>query len=132
MLNVFDIAHPEDRSGDRLLAELPEGAPELPNQYTWFAVQPAELYPATLAHIQKVLEGQRPPDPLGMYFDAARRLAPAAWAAAELERAACPVDLLAVRAEALEIARLWFTEMLHQAAAGPIGLHILKDERYRL
>lgn len=36
------------------------------------------------------------------------------------------------RAAALEVARLFFTEALHQATAGAIGVHILKAEHWRL
>lgn len=36
------------------------------------------------------------------------------------------------RGIALEVARLFFTEALHQATKGPIGVHILKAEHWRL
>lgn len=119
MLDVFAIAKAEERpEADR----------------AWFALNPGELYPATLGHVRQVLEGPRPAEPLGQLYDRARAL-PVEILTAVAEtpsKAAYSNALVLQRAEALEVARLWFTEMLQQAVGGPIGVHILKDERFKL
>lgn len=44
-----------------------------------------------------------------------------------------PPERRAARAHVLEVARLWFTNELHHAVEQkPMGLHILKNERWRL
>lgn len=122
MLNVFEIAEIETRPG----ADRP-----------WFRVAPAELYPTVLRHVADVVaNGTRPPEPLGVLFDRANELPYNAFT----ELATLPFGdkikndeaLRWTRAQALEIGRLWFTEILQTAVGGAIGLHILKDEDWRL
>lgn len=121
MLNVLAIAKPEPRENETR---------------PWFVVEPGELYPAALAHVALVVKnGARPPDPLGLLFDQARQLPTNALT----ELALIPFSEVGnsqktrtARATALEIARLWFTELLQTTVGGPIGLHILKNEDWKL
>lgn len=117
-MNVMEIARPEERADGRL----------------GFVVEPGEMYPAAIAHICQRLEVQaRPGGTLTVLYDQASQLPAEAWEWALRPLAACPDGARGARAEALEIARLWFTETLHQAVSQQaIGLHILKDETYRL
>ena len=106
MLDVFKIATPEERED---------------TDYAWFRVDPDQLYPAALTHVAGALAQPRPAEPLGQLWDRGQAVGVQAFQEAPLGR---PGSL--PRAEALEVARLWFTEMLHQAAGAPIGVHILK------
>lgn len=100
---------------------------------TWFEVKPAELYPATIAHMRGVVEtGQAPQGALRQEYDKAVTFNADDWALAEMAFADVTPEIRARREVVLETARRWFTEMLHQIAGGSIGLHILKDERFRL
>ena len=117
MLDVFKIAKQVERDDDRV----------------GFEVEPREMYPEAIAHVVEATGGPRPGGVLGTYWDRAKQLPPAAWELALRTRDECDAEQLAARAEALEIARLWFTEMLHAAINHkPMGLHILKDELWRL
>lgn len=117
-MNVMEIARPEKRDDGRL----------------GFVVEPGEMYPATVDHIVTRLKVQaRPGGALTVLYDQASQLPVEAWQWALRPLADCPAGAREARAEALEIARLWFTETLHQAVSQQaIGLHILKDETYRL
>lgn len=120
MLNVFEIAKVEERPGaDR----------------AWFVIDPSVMYPAVLRHIAQVTT--RPPEPLGVLFDQQVQQFPV--------NALCGLGLVPfsagvegdpavrqMRGAALEIGRLWFTELLQVAVGGPVGLHILKNEDWRL
>ncbi len=111
-LNVFSITAPEPRN--------PDADPDR----HWFVVRPSALYPAMLLHIQATLASQvRPPGALGVYYDRAAALPPDVWALAPDQPQ---------RAEALDICRLWFTELLHARwGHAPIGLHILNDPEWK-
>lgn len=121
----------------------------------WFIANPAELYPAAIAHIQDRLAAGDPGDGIirSQYYPAAAVLPPRAWELALTPRAEVSAKDIELRAQALEIARRWFTELLHRAlrwkaagvespvlwateppqpAAAPLGLRIEKDEDWRL
>lgn len=113
MLNVFSAARIGDVSEDG---------------YVQAEVDPADLYPATIAHIRDRLATSSIPDgALRQEYDAARRVPDAAWDAALSPGAGNPD-----RADALEIARRWFTEVLHQAVGRPMRLRITRDLTYKL
>lgn len=111
----------------------------------WYATQPAVMYPATIARIGEVIaSGEMPPELVGSsnpeadpmaaareYRLQARRLPAEAW---KLAAAPAPSDpeKRRVRAEALELARKWFTRALKLAVGKSLGLHILKDPGFRL
>jgi hypothetical protein len=123
-----------------------------------FEVEPSEMYPAALADVQVALEENRAVSgALVLYKHRATQLAVEAVASWQenddfiLTRTVKHVDTKAwelallprdsitdaraveIRAEALEIARLWFTERLHQFINhAPMELHILKDDDWRL
>ena len=103
---------------------------------TWYAVDPATMYPAMLDYIQGQVEQENRPGPsylVGLY-DWAKRLPGEAWAWARIPRQEVEgVEVVGLRATALEIARLWFTELLHASSStAKIGVHILADDRWRL
>lgn len=101
---------------------------------TWFEVDPAVIYPATLAAIQEELQGDgQVGQHLAPYLNAAREVGEEAWALAGKTLAELSEDERAVRAEVLELARKWFTAELRQSiTGGKVGLRILKDEAWRL
>src|SRR5688572_20619322 len=78
----------------------------------WFEVDPGRMYPAALD---------------------AMKAAPDAKALALTARADVAPGKAAARAALLERARLWFTARLHEAVGKkPMGVHILKDDRWKL
>ena len=118
--NIFDLTTVEDR-------------PDNPDT-AWFAVDPAVMYPAMTTHITEIIQsGRSVPQNLEQYLSRAKKISSAAWGATSVARSDVSDDLVVGRAEALECTRLWFTAMLH-AAIGmvPMGVHILKNEDWRL
>lgn len=137
MFNIFDFAIKSDR-------------PDLVAQgYAPYEVDPATVYPATIARIQAVLESGELPQELIDTAPIDPRIAPAqgaqllinealkvkheGWTNALLPRQQfTKKSEIEARALALEVARRWFTRALHLAAGQPVGLQILKDETYKL
>lgn len=99
-----------------------------------FEVDPDVLYPAALAHVVAALGRQRPAEPLGQLWDRGHAIAPdlaevLAWAKTPRDQfqGADDAAMINARAQLLEVARLWFTELLHQAVGGaPMNVRILK------
>lgn len=147
-LNPLDFAQAEDRTESEARFASP------PRK--WFAVDPDRMFPAVIGLIRA---GAKPTDRSGLVDgelvrdeDAAkylRDLARVSHATQALDDALLPLveraegDPLppaetldaprrAARAAVLETARLWFTNELQRAVGGPIGVHILKRERWRL
>ena len=119
MLNVLELAKVGELTDDG---------------YVSVRVEPHKIYPPTIAHIMGVLESASPPDgALRQEYDAALALPDEAWDYALAGAETADIDnARELRAQALEIARRWFTEMLHRAVGAPMHLHILRDERYTL
>ena len=112
---------------------------------TFYAVDPAKVYPKTIAEIKRVLEQEELPpryiqsggeirdNPLLRLFRMAKEVPVQAWDHALEPGDTYPPKAREQRRKALELARLWFTEVLHQETDyAPMGVHVLKDERYRL
>ncbi len=116
---------------------------------TWYKIEPGRVYPAILRHIEEVLDQPDPspfPAPdgaLAPLWAAAQRLPREAWQWARIPKHKCPPDYAPYRAQALEIGRLWFTELLHREHSAiphpregetmkPLGVHILRDEDWKL
>ena len=104
--------------------------------YQRIDVDPADLYPSTIAHIVDVLKsGASVSGPLASELAAARDLPDQAWADALIARRdfddsqTLEIDQ---RRQALEIARRWYTEMLHQAIGRPISIRITKNLHFKL
>ncbi len=123
-MNVFEYAVPEKREGaDR----------------EWYAIEPGKMYPAMIAEIQDVLAtGRAVPASLALHRNEAQALPEFAWGLALKPRSEfngpepAVTDLLKLRAEALNVARRWFTEMLHTAIGyKPMCVHILKDPDWK-
>jgi hypothetical protein len=99
----------------------------------WYAFLPSEIYPATLARIYQARNEDEAPEelidpksplPKGIaeyYQNRARSFSDEAFELNTEEREAL-----------LELARLWFTQALHVRVERPIGVHILKDDAYKL
>jgi hypothetical protein len=118
MLKVFEIAVPVDPTNE--------------GYENRFDIDPNKMYPATVAHIVGVLDKQAQPDgALQQEYVKALALPAEAWAVALASKADCAPELVEARAEALTIARRWFTEILQSAVGGPINPHITKNEKYR-
>lgn len=102
-----------------------------------FEIEPGVLYPAAVEHIKECLAQNIRGDGVikDVYFPQAQALPAEAFALALTPRGDVDAGDLETRAQALELARVWFTEMLHRAVGGDgtqMRLHILKDEAYRL
>lgn len=131
-----------------------EERPDLPG-LTSYAAAASDIYPAVIARIREALEtgeiplelvDQNPPTGVSreqgalLYLSAARRVPEAAWSDALMPRshfAEAETERIAARAEALEVARRWFTRSLHLAfGGGRINLHITtagdEDRAFRL
>lgn len=128
--NAAALAEREKQSGDNRL---------------WYIVNPHEIYPATIERIQEVLQtGQAPElvDPTStapngvesLYIQEARSIPESAWRWALEDRGNfTDPKTIALRAQALDLARRWYTQALHVQVAGQsMGLHISGDSRYRL
>jgi hypothetical protein len=110
-----------------------------------YAVDADAAYPAAIAHIQAVLNGQGHPPSLTMYVDKAGALIAAAgsaerdiWEIAQRAYTAfnpndpADAELLAVRKEALEIVRGWCIELLHLAQGyAPMNVKILGSKDWK-
>ena len=137
---------------DRATPEAREGPPR-----KWFVVDPDVMYPAVIAAIvagvmpsdrSQVIDGKLEEDhDAGHYRRALTRvrvhyknhiddalLPLVEQAEGPPLSPVCGLDphRRAIRADILEVARLWFTNELQRAVGGPIGLHILKSERWTL
>lgn len=117
-MNVMDFVTVEDRPGD----------------VTWFAVDPATMYPAMIDYIATVLaENRGVGQHLATHLAAARRLPAGALELALQPREGLSKKDRETRTEALEVARRWFTAQLHAAIGNePMGVHILKNDDWRL
>jgi hypothetical protein len=101
---------------------------------TGFEIVPDDLYPQTIQFIVDTLKKQAGVgEGLRQLYNRAALLPKTAWAVALKPGAGFSPNLRKVRAEALTIARLWFTEMLHASIGHtPMHLRITKDEKWRL
>lgn len=104
--------------------------------YQAVEVDPADLYPKTIAHIVGLVNSDaQVSGPLAIELASARALPAEAWADALIARSDfddSQISELDQRRQALEIARRWYTEMLHQAIGGPISIRITRDLDYKL
>lgn len=118
---------------------------------TWFRCDPAVVYPEVIERIQEVIKSGELPqelvdnaspaeiDPRGvarMYLSRAKAVDAAGWkyALQAREKFTDPEKIL-LRAEALEIARLWFTQALHVQVGGngtPLGVHWTNSPAFKL
>lgn len=100
-----------------------------------FEIEPSEMYPVVLTDLQNAVKTNRVVSAaLETYKTQAAQLDPEAWKLATVPRGelSSPAALI-VRSRALELARRWFTEHLHQFIDhAPLELHILKDKDWRL
>jgi len=100
---------------------------------TRFEVRPGKIYPAALVDLRNAVESGRSVDgALLIYYNGAKRMPAEAWELALVPRGQVDESDVATRAVALELTRGWFTELLHRSINGPMELHILKDENWRL
>lgn len=118
-------------------------------EVTWFVVEPSYMYPAMITRIQQALQDKEavPAELIDTHGNEeidsrsaarqhmrdAKAVAQEGWQLCDAENS----DMLAdgqrkMRAQALEVARRWFTRALKNRVDGPIGLHILNDPKYRL
>lgn len=106
-----------------------------------FEISSADLFPAAIDEIletikeggekaREIVRGNRldKTPVFSQYLPRALRLPAGAWEMAKQEPTTdMTEETLAIRAEALEVARLWFTELLHSAVHNePMRLRIVK------
>lgn len=118
---------------------------------TWYAVDPAVMYPAVIERIRQVIDEEIVPPELVDALDSltpgidptaaalrivnrCKKVSSAAWGNALKPRSdfgsASSKDVVE-RAEALECARAYFTRALKKQVS-PLGIHILNDPAYKL
>ena len=122
----------------------------------WYKVEPGKMYPAMIEFIVEQLDNENEGDGIirSQYYPAARSLPPNSWELALVPRQEVTKQTdLALRAQALELARIWFTELLHRSlrwqalgvkekkiwatdppptSGASLGFQITKDERWKL
>ena len=151
-LPAFDaksIVKPEDRQ----IPERSTGGERPGFEYTWFTCVPEIIYPAVIARIREVLKSGEFPnelvdlnspaesDPRGVartYLAQAKELPSEAWKWALQEHDRFYKNYLsteiAMRRQALDIARRWFTQALHVQHGGdgtPMGVHWTNNPAFR-
>lgn len=117
--DVFTIAKPEERADT--------------GGYTWYAVEPETLYPQMCVYATAVIEADE-------FVEADYQGYKAALANIGVERVealCCHLENVSaadrpVRYFVLETLRQWFTRLLKNSIGDPLGLRILKDERWKL
>lgn len=122
------------------------------DEYTWYAVDPGIIYPATIERIVTVLTFNVYPEELNdpathpqidsraagrIILNAAAEIPAKGWTDALKPRDTFDnlkdAEAVKVRAAALDIARRWFTQALHVQEGGdgtPLGIHILENKPY--
>ncbi len=99
----------------------------------WYAVDPKITYPAAIAFIKRVRAGTiTTPKFLVDTLIRISAVETEYFALALKPASECPVDLRPIRGKALEAARIVFTAMMRKENGRPIGVHILKNEDWRL
>lgn len=135
---VAQLAVPEDRDARE---ERLAGPPR-----QWFAAAGDTMYPAVIELIRagakptdrsQVVDGELVKDEDAEHYRRAlarvRKLPPQAFEDALEPALALDTSRRADRAEVLETARLWFTNELQRAVAGPIGVHLVDNpQRWKL
>ena len=129
-LNARELCRVETRAGDPVEA--------------WYVIGWSVLYPTMIAHIRATLaqgDAGEPGGALRPLWIAARALLPTgAWELVGWEKERCDERQQALRAQALEVCRLWFTELLHREHSGKpdpqpgermlaMGLSLKPDDR---
>lgn len=100
-----------------------------------FEVEPSEMYPAALDDLRREADSSWfVSTARETYKQQAAQLPEEAWELALVPRGEVSSHAaLVVRSQALELARLWFTECLHQHIDyAPLELRILGDADWRL
>jgi len=99
----------------------------------WFVIDADTMYPATILYILENIRNKKEHDgALGRYIDHAKTLDDRAWELALGPPNQAEFDERDKRAEALEIARLVFTELLQETESGPISLYFPRNLKWRL
>jgi len=131
-MNTLKIAEVEQRPQD--------------SNVKWFCVAPSALYLTALTDLRVAAQENRPfRGILLTYLRQAQRLPEEAWELAQKPASdfwlmEAPLQdhienerKVELRAQVLELARLWFTEHLHVSIGHiPMGLHILDDQDWSL
>ncbi len=99
-----------------------------------YHVDPAIVVPMVLNHVSnRIANDQQPPDILVDLYEKAKAVDAKAWAYTNGHVRHCPEELIDGRAILLEVARLWFTEVLHQAhGGGQMGVHWMNRPDFKM
>lgn len=102
----------------------------------WFEVDPDQLYPMMAKHLAEVKRTGSTPqgsNVLQSYFGALMALPDDVFECALLPVADVAQEQWKARNDALELCRLWFTEVLHGTVGGPMGVHLTPaNDQYKL
>lgn len=134
---------------DAKLLTKPEKRPG--SGYSWFECNPEIIYPQVIARILEVLKSGEFPNELvdnnsdfdvdprsvaRLYLSDARKIPAEAWKYALQPRDKFQdQEKIIMRAEALHLARLWFTQALHVQIGGngtPMGVHWTDAPAFKL
>lgn len=119
VLDVFAIAQREERAD--------------PGGYEWYVVAPGVLYTEMCAYVTQVIED-------AVFVEADYQGYKAALTeigVARMQELVCPLADVSpadrpVRYFVLETLRQWFTRLLKNSIGNPLGLHITKDDNWKL
>lgn len=138
-MQIMQYVTPAAGFAGSVLGASPDGTP-VPG----YAIDADAAYPAAIAHLQAVLNGQAAPPSLQMYVDRARRLtvgevADAAgdvWALAQRAYTSfdprADAEALAARKEVIELVRGWCVELLHLATGyAPMNVRIAGSKDWK-
>jgi len=101
-----------------------------------FEVDTDRMYPEVIKEIYTRLKEKDMPEDKGLalYYRSAKKIDDSAWTWALQKKESTPVEKRGMRAEALELARLWFTKeiRLDIGEDKALYLHLTKSDRYKL
>ena len=120
MLNVYDHVKVEERTRRGVTSD-------------WFVVDQDTMYPATILYIlENIRLGKKHDGVVEKYLDHAKLLDERAWELALGPPNQAEPDERDKRAEALEIARLVFTELLHRTCSNSIQMYFPRNLKWKL
>jgi hypothetical protein len=127
-MRVFDIARPDERDHITALA--------VDEQRDRWEVDPDEMYPAAIEYARSLLEPNADvPMYLRQHVDGLREVVGSSktiWGHALQPASDLTPSQRSDRAQVLEFARLIFTALLREQNGAPIGLHITRNDAWRL
>ena len=100
--------------------------------YSWYVVDPDEMYPAMLDELHDIVQRNAPPVGFLDLYSQIQDCSEDDFELARMKATGLSKQDRTRREQVLETARLWFTRTLHQSVGEPLGLRILANDHWRL